>query len=203
MKRPSQLQTGATLIEILITLIILMFGLLGLVGVSSRSHMTELESLQRTRALELVQDMASRINANRKVAACYSNGADGVQMGTGSSTVPDCPAGVVATDPQKIQAKNDLDMWDKLLKGTDMRNDTQNVGALINAVGCVMQTAEDTDTVYLIAVAWQGLVRTAAPTLSDGSSFPCGSVATFGDSTQHRVVTTKVHIGNLSGGVAP
>lgn len=203
MKRPQHLQGGATLIEILITLIILMFGLLGLVGVSSRSHMAELESLQRTRALELVQDMASRINANRKAAACYSDGAVGLQLGTDASTVPDCPADVVATNPQKTQAKNDLDAWDKLLKGTDMRNDTQNVGALINAVGCVMQTAEDTDTVYLIAVAWQGLVKTAAPTLSDGSAFPCGSAMTFGASTQHRVVTTKVHIGNLSGGVAP
>lgn len=201
--KQSQHQAGATLIEILITLIILMFGLLGLVGVSSRSHMTELESLQRTRALELVQDMAGRINANRKVAACYSNGTGGIQLGNGSTTVPDCPSGILATDLQKLQAKSDLDAWDKELKGDEMHTDTKNVGALINAVGCVMQTAEDTDTVYLIAVSWQGLVKTAAPTLSDGSAFPCGSAATFGDSTLQRVVTTKVHIGNLSGGATP
>lgn len=201
--KQSQHQAGATLIEILITLIILMFGLLGLVGVSSRSHMTELESLQRTRALELVQDMAGRINANRKVAACYSNGTGGIQLGNGSTTVPDCPPGILATDLQKLQAKSDLDAWDKELKGDEMRTDTKNVGALINAVGCVMQTAEDTDTVYLIAVSWQGLVKTAAPILSDGSAFPCGSAATFGGSTLQRVVTTKVHIGNLSGGATP
>lgn len=201
--KQSQHQAGATLIEILITLIILMFGLLGLVGVSSRSHMTELESLQRTRALELVQDMAGRINANRKVAACYSNGTGGIQLGNGSTTVPDCPPGILATDLQKLQAKSDLDAWDKELKGDEMHTDTKNFGALINAVGCVMQTAEDTDTIYLIAVSWQGLVKTAAPTLSDGSAFPCGSAATFGDSTLQRVVTTKVHIGNLSGGATP
>ncbi len=78
--------------------------------------------------------------------------------------MPDCPADVVATNPQKTQAKNDLDAWDKLLKGADMRNDTQNVGALHQCRPVVvMQTAEDADTVYLIAVAWQGLVKTAAP----------------------------------------
>jgi type IV pilus assembly protein PilV len=54
------------------------------------------------------------------------------------------------------------------------------------------------NNVYLIAVSWQGLHKTVAPTLTDGSTaFPCGSGA-YGDEKLHRVVSTKVRIGALS-----
>lgn len=189
---PPQQERGATLIEILITLVILLFGLLGLVGISSRAHMTELESLQRIQALHLVQDIANRLNANRKVAACYSNGNNGVTLGTGASTVPACALG---NAQQQAQAVADLTAWDKLIKGeAEVLQSGAQVGAMIGAIGCITQ---DEPNVYLIAVAWQGMVRTAAPKLSDGSVFPCGK-GTFGDDNLHRVVTTKVQIGTLS-----
>lgn len=192
-RRPPPLhERGATLIEILITLIILLFGLLGLVGISSRAHMTELESLQRIQALHLVQDIANRLNANRKVAACYSNGNTGVTLGTGASTVPTCTLG---NAQQQAQVAADLTAWDNLIKGeAEILQSGSNVGAMIGAVGCITQ---DEPNVYLIAVAWQGMVRTAEPKLNDGSAFPCGK-GNFGDESLHRVVTTKVQIGALS-----
>lgn len=205
-------QHGATLIEILVTLVILMFGLLGAVGVSSRAHMAELESYQRIQALQLVQDMASRLNANRKVASCYANGATGVTLGTGStaSSIPTCTQG---TAPQQAQTTADLTAWNQELKGASEKlADTTNasgttqagaqVGAMIGAVGCI--TLDDpSNGVYLIAVAWQGLTSTAAPQLSDGTAFPCGK-SSFHDANNqvderlHRVITTKVQIGKLS-----
>lgn len=189
-----QHQLGSTLIEVLITLVILLFGLLGLVGVSSRAHMAELESFQRIQALQLVQDIADRLNANRKVAACYSNASTGVQLGTGAaaSAIPACALG---TAQQQNQAVADLTAWDGLIKGqSEVLSSGTKVGTMIGAVGCITQ---DAPNVYLIAVAWQGLTRTAAPTLSDGTPFPCGK-GNFGDETLHRVVTTKVEIGTLS-----
>ncbi|WP_348688664.1 type IV pilus modification protein PilV [Acidovorax soli] len=184
-------QQGSTLIEILITLLILLFGLLGLVGVSSRAHMAELESFQRIQALELLQDIANRLNANRKVAACYSNANTGVTLNTNTvdSSIPACTLG---TPQQQNQAFADMKAWRDLIKGTTEANSAS--GAPIGAVGCITQ---DSPNVYLIAVAWQGLARTAAPTLSDGTVFPCGK-GTFGDNALHRVVTTKVQIGDLS-----
>jgi type IV pilus assembly protein PilV len=188
-------QQGATLIEILVTLVILLLGLLGLTAVSSRSHMAELESFQRIQALELVQDMAERMNANRKVALCYSNSATGVQLGTGANPSTAVPACALGSAQQQAQAVADLKAWDSLIKGQAevLKSGTQ-VGAMLGAVGCIVQQAPNT---YLIAVAWQGLVRTAAPTIEDGSTFPCGS-GKFGDDRLHRVVTTKVQIGVLS-----
>lgn len=188
---------GIALIEVLVSLVILLFGLLGLAGVSSRANLAEMESYQRIQALQLVQDMADRLNANRKVASCYSNGTAGLQLSSSSTTIPICTAGNIQ---QQTQAAADLTAWGNLIQGqaeTDPAKATKVVGAMIGAVGCV--TLDDAaNNVYLIAVSWQGLAKTAAPTLADGTTaFPCGSGA-YGDEKLHRVVTTKVRIGVLS-----
>src|SRR4051794_29475565 len=78
-------QGGATLIEVLVSLLILMVGLLGLVGVMIQSQRGQLESYQRVQALLLAQDMAARLNANKTVASCYVMA---TFIGTGGITVP-------------------------------------------------------------------------------------------------------------------
>ena len=80
-----RLQRGATLIEILVSLVILMLGLLGLIGVMIQSQRAQQESYQRMQALLLVQDMASRINGNRAAADCYVQAS---ALGTGNTATP-------------------------------------------------------------------------------------------------------------------
>lgn len=186
-------QSGVGLIEILVTLVILLFGLLGLAGVSSRATLTEMESYQRVQALQLLQDMSDRLNANRKAASCYSNGATGVQLGTGSTSIPACTTG---TALQNAQALADLTAWDGMLKGQSEDLSGAKRGAMIGAVGCV--TLDDAaNNIYMVAVSWQGLAATYAPKLADGTTpFPCGN-GKYSDEKLHRVVTTKVQIGTL------
>ena len=184
---------GIALIEVLVSLVILLFGLLGLVGISSRANLSELEAYQRVHALQLLQDMADRLNANRKVAACYSNGATGVTLGNGSTTVPDCTAGTVQ---ERTRAAADLAAWDAMLKGAAETQGDSKLGGMIGAVGCVTQESA-ADSIYLIDVAWQGLAETAAHLLADDKTkFPCGADA-YGKEKLHRVATTKVRIGAL------
>src|SRR4026209_1446790 len=59
-ERPSSTQSGFSLVEILVTLVIVMIGLLGLAGVQMRAHQAEMESYQRAQALVLVADMVDR-----------------------------------------------------------------------------------------------------------------------------------------------
>ena len=61
------------MIEVLVTLVILVFGLLGLAGLQSRAQVAETESYQRTQALVLVRDMADRLSANRAAALADAN----------------------------------------------------------------------------------------------------------------------------------
>ena len=80
MKRPprfSRRQRGISLIEVLITLFVLLVGLLGVAALSLASQRASMESLQRHQALMLLNDMVSRINANRTVADCYAISAVG------------------------------------------------------------------------------------------------------------------------------
>ena len=76
-------QAGFSMIEILITIAILMVGLLGLAGLQTQVAAAEFEAYQRAQALVLVQEMADRMNANKKLAASYKMddiGADGVEI---------------------------------------------------------------------------------------------------------------------------
>jgi type IV pilus assembly protein PilV len=202
--RRASSQRGVALIEVLVTLVILLIGLLGLAGVSNRASVAEMESYQRIQALELVQDMANRINANRKVASCYSNGTTGVQLGGSSTTIPTCTATGSSTQ-QQTQAVADLTAWRDMINGESetmsVSGTTTKIGTMLGAVGCVTLDATDTiggNTVntYLIAVSWQGLANTAAPTKA-GAAFPCGN-GSYGTELLHRVVTTKVQIGVLT-----
>jgi type IV pilus assembly protein PilV len=72
---PLHTQRGTTLLEVLITIVILAIGLLGLAGLQARLQSSEMEAYQRSQALILLNDMASRIATNRANAANYVTGA--------------------------------------------------------------------------------------------------------------------------------
>ena len=80
-------QRGATMIEVLVTVVIIAFGLLGMAGLQMRMQLSEMESYQRSQALLLLNDMASRIATNR-TAATAGNYVTGVTYGGAA----DCPA---------------------------------------------------------------------------------------------------------------
>ncbi|KRB67836.1 type IV pilus modification protein PilV [Noviherbaspirillum sp. Root189] len=185
-------QRGVSMIEVLVALVILLLGLLGLAGTMIQSQRSELESYQRAQALVLLQDMASRINANRKVASCYvftdSTSGTPAVGGGGTLTEPTCTTG---TADQNARAIQDLKEWHSLLNGESEKNaDNNDVGAMIGARGCI--SFDSTTSIYLVTVAWQGLSKTAAP--PDG--WTCGKDL-YGDEKQRRVVGITLKIGEL------
>jgi type IV pilus assembly protein PilV len=58
-------QDGTSLVEVLVTMVILSIGLLALVVLHGRLHLLQMESYQRSQALILLNDMASRISLTR------------------------------------------------------------------------------------------------------------------------------------------
>ena len=184
-----QAQQGSSLIEVLVTLVILMLGLLGLIGLMVQSQRSQMESYQRVQALVVLQDMVSRINTNRKAAACYAvtTAADGSPfLGTGSALTPACALG---TAQQQALAVQDMTEWHNLLLGSTEQFGGNNVGGILGARGCVSVV---TPGVYQVSVVWQGSGKTAAPA---GVSCATGL---YGDETQRRAVTVPLQIANLS-----
>ncbi|HVL74786.1 MAG TPA: prepilin-type N-terminal cleavage/methylation domain-containing protein, partial [Noviherbaspirillum sp.] len=64
-------QRGVSLVEALVTIVIIALGLLGLVGLQSRLQLSEIEAYQRSQAMILLEDMANRISMNRAAIANY------------------------------------------------------------------------------------------------------------------------------------
>jgi type IV pilus assembly protein PilV len=179
--------SGFTLIEVLISLLIVTLGLLGLAGMQAVAQRSEMDSYQRAQALVLVQDMVDRLNANRKVAGCYaftpSNGS--VWAGT-SATAPTC-GGAFGTAQQRAQADADMLAWHNLLRGAAEALSGNQVGAMVGARGCVVLDTTVIPNVYRVQVAWQGMVPTVNPTSID-ATLTCGT-GQYGSELQRRVIS--------------
>lgn len=179
-------QIGASLLEVLITIVILGFGILGMVGLQSRLQVSEMESYQRAQALILLDDMAQRISANRNAAASYVTAA-GSPLGTGSTCTLDVTAARVDQDRCE---------WNNALQGAAEQQGTSKVGAFIGGRGCVDSLGNGE---YMVTIAWQGMGPVAAPPSSVG----CGQNQYNGgtkciNDLCRRVVTTVVRIATLS-----
>src|SRR5438132_11066325 len=90
-RRVFEPQCGATVIEVLITIVILAFGLLGLVGLQAKVQLADFESYQRAQAVVLLSDMVDRINANPGTADNYVSAS---VFGTGVTDASPCPTAV-------------------------------------------------------------------------------------------------------------
>lgn len=184
-------RAGFSLIEVLVALVITLVGLLGLTGLITRANQSEMESYQRVQALMLLQDMVDRINANRQIASCYSNGATGNTLGTVTSGVTPVLTCTTGTAQQNAQVGKDLTAWNNMLQGSAEVSGTSKIGAMIGARGCIVQINAANNT-YAVSVAWQGLAPTAAP----GNL--CGQSLYGSDDKYRRVVAATLRIGKLS-----
>lgn len=177
---PARKSRGATMIEVLVTFLIVTLGLLGAAGMQSRLQVAELESYQRAQAIVLLQDMVDRINANRKNIANYVT-ADPV--GTGNTSLA---CGAPATT-----AARDLCGWHESLLGAGETSGGNKVGAMIGARGCVALTVASMPREAVVAVVWQGITPTLAPTSTD-----CASAA-FTQANTRRAMIARLKIGCL------
>jgi type IV pilus assembly protein PilV len=173
----SPLQRGTSLIEVLVTLVILSIGLLGLAGLQSRLQVSELEAYQRAQALILLDDMASRVAANRANAASYAT--DPI---TGLSAA-NCSSGFA-----------DAVEWCNALQGAAETTGGSNVGAMIGGRGCVIALPGGLPGEFLVTVAWQGLTPIAAPP----AAVTCGQGSYGANDAYRRVVTTIVNTAPLT-----
>ncbi len=172
---------GFTLIEVLVTLVILMFGLLGIAGLMAKGQKASFEAYQRQSALSVANDMVERIRLNPAQSTVYvAAAAPGTPIGTDAryqsgGYAPNCGA---ATCTAAELAAYDLALWDGLLQGYGERNaGGVLVGGIQNARGCIEELANTTvvcpappaaagnffTRTNRVSVAWQGQEDTGAP----------------------------------------
>ncbi|HEY9027892.1 MAG TPA: prepilin-type N-terminal cleavage/methylation domain-containing protein [Burkholderiaceae bacterium] len=198
---------GFTLIEVLVTIVVLVFGILGVIGMQTLASANEFESYQRGQALAMARDMQARLQSSRGVLAGYlnpgiSSGDGSVYFGngTGATNFADssgnCPA-PVAGDPLS-EAKAQICAWGVDLQGAAAKEGANAVGAMAGARGCVIQVTPPQLNALAdlyVVIVWQGITKRADP-LPDSAAGQCASDVDFGAGLR-RGVSVRVLVPDL------
>ena len=121
--------TGFTLIEVLIAMLVLGVGLLGLAGLQVTSLSSSQSAYNRSQATELAYDLADRMRANIAGKATYT---------TGTAVAKANCLTITGCSPTEM-AENDLYQWNSAVAAT-----------LPNGAGTVTVAAGT----YTIAITW-------------------------------------------------
>jgi type IV pilus assembly protein PilV len=184
MKHSLNRQRGTTLIEVLVTVVLLAFGLLGIAAFQAKAQVGSIEAYQRAQAVVLLEDMQARMVSNGELMETYVT-VD--PLGVDSTEYEDCD-GLAGAERDKCE-------WSMALQGAAQVKGDNKLGAMAGARGCIeeLQARDATDGVcqpgiYLVTLAWQGLHPTVAPALA------CGKDA-FGPDTNRRAISARVSLG--------
>ena len=199
----SRVQSGFTLIEALVAAFVLAVGIMGIVSLLSLSKVSQHESIQRTRAVVLVNDILERIRRNPAGMSVYRCAMFSVEpsdiclemeplgdASRGTEPVPNCHS---ATCTPAELAAHDLWAWEQLLNGASAivtDGGAPTVG-LRNVSACVNFTADDgrqNTGIVDVVIQWQGLQETADAVISGGTV--CGDAAAE-DTTRRQVIVNS------------
>jgi type IV pilus assembly protein PilV len=178
---------GLSLVEVLVTVVVLAFGLLGIAALQAKVQVGSIEAYQRAQAVVLVDDMRARILGNAAHAADYVTA---TPLGKSDTQPADCST--VALGSARDQCE-----WSQELKGAAEQTGAGAAsGAMIDARGCVEQLqAPDPAAgvckpgIYRVTVAWQGLHPTKA------SGLACGANQYGTDDANRRAIAVQLAVG--------
>lgn len=203
MKNPVRMERGFTMLEVLVALLILMVGLLGLAGLLVTTQQGEVEAYQRKQATVLLQDIVDRMTANNKVGSaagdCYAfttnvtNGTPFLGTGNAVNATFNCTGGSTS---QNDRGKADLAAWNNTLLGTSELKGAAQVGAIIDARGCIMATAVSGE--YVVSVAWRGLQPIVESATTTATKSKCAFGQYTADDRLRRVISVTIRIAKLT-----
>ena len=176
-------QRGFTLIEVLVTFLIVAIGLLGLGALQINTMNNSFETYQRALVASIVDDMAARIRMN----------ASGATAGEYFLAKPQS-----TTCSEMMGSQRDLCEWHAQSEGSSAKvgvddgnggETERNVGAPLAARGCIdrLSTSGSGELWVRVSVAWIGITPQSATSLSCGAD-------DMGDEAYRRVVFRDVAV---------
>jgi type IV pilus assembly protein PilV len=127
-------QKGAGLIEVLVTLFIISVGMLGIAGLQTVGMQAGQETSLRTSAVLVVEDIISRMQANRKGVQFYTAGTGNLGTNNNCHDNGGATTTVTACTPEML-AKHDILLWKNNLRAVLPEAEASvTVGSLINGV---------------------------------------------------------------------
>lgn len=199
---------GFTLIEVLVTIVIMLLGILGVIGMQARSALMEFESYQRGEALSLIREMQGRLTDSRTNLDGYlnagvssTNGSIYVGSGTGAKDFSTASACVAGAGVALAEAQFAMCQWAQALQGAASLEGTSKVGAMIGARGCLIRVEPPENNALAdiyITIVWQGKSPGAEPDPDSpaGKKF-CANDVDFGSGLR-RGMTVRVLVPDLA-----
>ena len=149
---------GISLIEVLVSLVILSLGVLAVVALQLVAKRNNADAGQRTIAAQLAYDMLERMRANCAPARLNEyRTADNSPLGRGSLSAPsqNC-ASADCTTAQLVTY--DRWQWEQTLDGAAEKKGTANTGGLVLPTACISGPAGGGDGLYTVTIVWRGTV---------------------------------------------
>jgi type IV pilus assembly protein PilV len=190
---------GFTLIEVLVTFVILAVGVLGIVSLLSVSKTSEYEAVQRARAVTMADGMLERIRNNPGGLLDYVTDLTAIKYGNPSSEPsPNCTDDICLL-PRDL-ALHDLWAWQQVLLGTDVTVTNEETpvtrpAGLAEARGCIAFVPREPwerSGQLSVLVQWRGLQASTDGVAAD--EVVCGDGEAAGSDDYRRQVTVSTFV---------
>lgn len=158
-------QSGFSLLELLVSLVIFSIGLLGVAGLQVVSKQANYESQQRTIASQVAYALLEDMRTNGNGISVYRSAAD---LGGGTLSalpVENCKdPNTPCSAAQK--AVHDLWYWERVVDGVQEMGVEGAAGGVVSPTVCIDGPAGGVAGVYAISVAWRGSAEMSNPDMS-------------------------------------
>ena len=172
---PAERQRGVSLIEVLVSLVILGLGVLSVVALQLVSKRNTGDAGAQQLASQLSYGTIERMRMNNSVVAltqyevAASNGIGGGQQGT-TEPSPTCASGSPCLPTQL--ATHDIWVLEQMLDGANEVVGSTKTGGLVNPIACITGPASGGAGVYTVTIVWKS--KTPIPNPASYDNTFCG-----------------------------
>ncbi len=164
-------QSGFSLIELLVAIVVFSIGLLAVAGLQSVSKSANFQSLQRSTASHIAYGLLEEMRTNGNGIDVYLASADLGENVIAAEPVPNCST-MAATCNAAQKAVHDLWFWESVLDGEMEVGAEGAAGGLVQPTICIEGPAGGVAGIYTVTIAWRGgisLTDSGLKTCGDGS----------------------------------
>jgi type IV pilus assembly protein PilV len=162
-------QSGFSLLELLIALVVFSVGLLAMAGLQSVSKQANFEAIQRTTAAQVASGLLEDIRTNGDAIGIYAAAGEMGSGSRGNEPAPNCRGANVCNAAQK--AAHDLWFWEQAIDGTLEDRGGVAAGGLVLPTMCVNGPAGGGAGMYEVVIVWRGGAE-----LTNAANAACGTL---------------------------
>jgi type IV pilus assembly protein PilV len=164
-----KIQSGFSLIEVLVSTVVFSIGVLGVTGLAAVSKRASFDSVQRSTAAELAYTLLEEIRSNSLALDVYLAAGTLGRGSRGAAPAPACDSVAAACTPAEFAADS-LWSWEQMLDTGMEQAGGVGTGGLVDPSACI--TGPGGAGMYVVTIAWRG-----ATELTDSGLNDCGAAS--------------------------